>query len=84
MAKAIHKAVQSLAIHAPVASEKYMKHMLKPLLLFLGIIPGHFLEHRYVVIDFGTNPNLTSSEFHLVFYKEHLCLVVSTFSSLFA
>ncbi len=35
MVKAIHKAVQSMAIQAPVAEEEYMKHMLKPLLLFL-------------------------------------------------
>jgi hypothetical protein len=35
MVKAIHKAVQSMAIQAPVASEEYMNHMLKSLLLFL-------------------------------------------------
>jgi hypothetical protein len=35
MVKAIHKAVQSMAIQAPVAYKEYMKHMLKPLLLFL-------------------------------------------------
>src|SRR5260370_2715156 len=35
MVKAMHKAVQSMAIQAPVAEEEYMKHMLNPLLLFL-------------------------------------------------
>ena len=35
MVQAIHKAVLSMAIQAPVAEEEYMKYMLKPLLLFL-------------------------------------------------
>jgi hypothetical protein len=35
MGKAMHQAVQELAIPAPVAEEEYMKHMLKPLLLCL-------------------------------------------------
>jgi hypothetical protein len=35
MRKAIHKAVQPMAIPAPVAEEEYMKNMLKPLLLCL-------------------------------------------------
>jgi hypothetical protein len=35
MGKAMHKAVQPMAIAAPVAEEEYMKHRLKPLLLCL-------------------------------------------------
>ena len=85
MIQAIHKAVQSMAIQAPVAEEEYMKHLLKPLLLFLQASSQAMFLHTgtlcSIVVRILTFPLLRN---FIVRAKRTPLPGVSSFSSLFA
>ncbi len=64
-----------MAIQAPVAEEEYMKHMLKPLLLFLQA------SSQAIFLNTGTCDRLWYESSPSLFFgiasgvlKEHLCL----------